>query len=262
MHRARHPESSLHVPVTSWTRLHFAWSVLWIAILTAVFTIGYLGTRIVRRSTEHFAWWARHWGRSMMRMMGIRVSATGLQHLEHGTPYVFVANHQNGLDIPVVADCLPVAFGFVAKAELERVPFLGAALRYSPSVFVDRTDGRRTLESMQSAGREIRSGSSVLVFPEGARSYDGRLGPFQKGAFLLAVEAGVPVVPITIVDGPAVFDESRRVSRPGVIRVVIGKPIPLAGLSRRNIPDLMDQVFRVIAEPLPEAWRNPQTGLP
>jgi len=247
---------------SAWTRLHFAWSVLWIVLLTVVFAVGYLVTRLGRRTTGHFTWWARHWGRSMMRMMGIRVRATGTEGLDPTAPYVFVANHQNGLDIPVVADCLPVAFGFVAKAELERVPFLGAALRYSPSVFVDRTDGRRTLESMRSAGQEIRSGSSVLVFPEGARSYDGRMGPFQKGAFLLAVEAGVPLVPVTIVNGPEVFNEKRRVSRPGVIRVVIGEPIPLTGRTRRDIPDLMDRVARAIGAPLPETWRNPTPGLP
>lgn len=259
-----HPtdESGLQVPITPWTRLHFAWSVAWVAILTALFAVGYLVTRLARPTAAHFAWWSRHWGRSMMRMMGIRVETSGLHHIEPGTPYVFVANHQNGLDIPVVADCLPVPFGFVAKAELERVPFLGAALRYSPSVFVDRTDGRRTLESMRSAGEEIRSGSSVLVFPEGARSYDGRMGPFQKGAFLLAVEAGVPMVPLTIVDGPGVFNEKRRVSRPGVIHVVVGEAIALEGVSRRDIPSLMERTARAIAEPLPEDWRNPRTGLP
>lgn len=262
MQSDRIEDSPLRIQPSVRTRLHFVWSVVWIGILTAVFAIGYLLTRIARRTKGDFNWWARHWSRSMMRMMGIRVSVTGIHYLEPDTPYVFIANHQNGLDIPVVADCLPFVFGFVAKAELERVPFLGPALRHSPSVFVDRSDGRRTLDSMRSAGREIRSGSSVLVFPEGARSYDGHLGPFQKGAFLLAVEAGVPMVPITIVDGPAVFDESRRVSRPGTIHVVVGEPIPLDGLTRKDIPALMERAERVIEGPLPAEWRNQGRGLP
>jgi len=198
----------------------------------------------------------------MMRMMGIRVRAEGLAHLDGTAPCVLVANHQNGLDIPVVADCLPVPFGFVAKAELERVPFLGAALRYSPSVFVTRSDPRRSLESMRRAAARIRAGSSVLVFPEGARSYDGQMSAFQKGAFQLAVESGVPIVPVTILDGPAVFNEKRRVSRPGVIHVVVHAPIPLEGLTRRDVPELMERVYAIVTAPLPPAWRIPRTEAP
>jgi 1-acyl-sn-glycerol-3-phosphate acyltransferase len=161
------------------------------------------------------------------------------------------------MDIPIVAAVLPIVFGFVAKAELETAPFLGRALRHSPSVFVTKSDPRRSLESIRRAGEQIRAGSSVLVFPEGQRSYTGHLGPFMKGAFLLAVESGVPIVPVTLVDAAAVFDETRWVSRPGTVHCVIGNPIPLENTTRRDIPALMVQAREAIASELPEAWRNP-----
>lgn len=240
-----------------WTRLHFAWSVVWIGICTVVCAIGYLVNHLFHRSPHVFSWWAAAWGRSMFLFTGIRVVVEGVDQIARDTPVVFLANHQNGLDIPVVAAVLPVSFGFVAKAELENVPFLGWVLSNSPSVFVDRADPRRSLESIQRAGAQIRDGSSVLIFPEGQRSYDGRLGPFMKGAFLLAVESGVPLVPVTIVDGVSVFNEQRRMSRPGVVRVVVGEPIPLRGVTRRDIPRLMDRSREAIGKHLPESWRNP-----
>jgi 1-acyl-sn-glycerol-3-phosphate acyltransferase len=177
-------------------------------------------------------------------------------------PCVLLANHQNGMDIPAVAAVLPIDFGFVAKAGLENSPLLGPALRNSPSVFVDRRDPRRSLESLKRAAGQVRDGNSVLVFPEGKRSYSGHLGTFMKGAFVLAVEAGVPLVPISIVDSAARYDESRWASRPGVIHLVVGKPIPLSGMTRKDIPDLMRQAREAIAAELPEEWRNPPTRPP
>ncbi|NNE69914.1 MAG: 1-acyl-sn-glycerol-3-phosphate acyltransferase [Rhodothermales bacterium] len=242
---------------TLWTRLHFLWSAFWALVVTTVCTTGYLVAQVVRPGTETFSWWAGAWGRGMFFFAGIRLKLVDRRTETLSGACVLVANHQNGLDIPLVAAVLPMAFGFVAKAELEHAPLLGAALRHSPSVFVDKGDPRRSLASIKRAGEQIRSGSSVLIFPEGQRSYSGHLGAFMRGGFLLALESGVPLVPVTIVDAAAVFDESRWVSRPGVVHCVISDSIPLEGLNRRDIPDLMRRAHTAIAEELPEAWRNP-----
>lgn len=250
------------VPVNGRTRVFFGWSLFWITISTVLCSVGYLASRVFDRSTRNFAWWTAAWARMMFFFMGVRVVCEGGDRIDPSGPVVLAANHQNGLDIPLVSLALPIAFGFVAKAELARVPFLGAAIRFSPSVFVDPTEPRRTLESMRRAGAEIRSGSSVLVFPEGARSYDGKLAEFRRGAFQLALEAGVPIVPVTIVDAVCVFDERAKVARPGTIRVVVHEPVSLDGMTRRQLPEIMDRVRTAMAGPLPAAWRNPSEDLP
>lgn len=250
------------VPVNVLTRLFFGWSLVWIGVSTAICASGYLLCRLVSREPALFSWWTRAWGRLMFFFMGLRISCEGFERIDRSAPCVLAANHQNGLDIPLVALALPMTFSFVAKAELEHAPFLGAALKASPSVFVDPRDPRRSIESLRKAGREIREGTSVLVFPEGARSYDGRMTAFRKGAFQLAFEAQVPMIPVTIVDAVAVFNEKKRAARPGRIRVVVGEPVGLAGLDRRSLPGVMETVRDRVAGPLPPSWRNPPEPVP
>jgi 1-acyl-sn-glycerol-3-phosphate acyltransferase len=239
------------------TRLHFLWSAFWAVLLTAICAAGYLITHLIRPTTAHFKWWSGAWGRAMFFFMGIRLKLFSEGELGQGRPCVLLANHQNSFDIPAVAALLPIAFGFVAKAELEGVPFLGTTLKHSPSVFVDRRDPRRSLESIRAAARQIREGSSVLIFPEGKRTYDEGLAPFMKGAFVLAVEAGVPLVPVTVVDSAALLDERNWISRGGTIHVVVGTPISLESMTRREIPTIMAQSREAIARHLPPEWRNP-----
>ncbi|GIV62236.1 1-acyl-sn-glycerol-3-phosphate acyltransferase [Rhodocaloribacter litoris] len=235
------------------TRLFALWALLWSAAMTVIFAVGFLVSNVFRRRAETFRWWARWWGRAILLGLGVRLRVEKRGRLDPDRPYVFAANHQNALDIPILAAALEHAFGFVAKAELEKVPFLGAAIKHSPSVFVDRSDPRRSLESIRRAGRRIRDGNSVLIFPEGERSYSGQMGRFKKGAFVLAVEAGVPLVPVTIRNGFTVLDERRRVARPGLVHVVVGEPIPLEDRTRRDIPGLMDELYARIARELPAA---------
>ncbi len=244
------------VPVNLFTRSFYVFALLWGGLCTAFCATGYLVSRRFRPTPDVFAWWARAWGRSMFGVLGVRVVCEGFERVDPARPCVFAANHQNALDIPVAAIALRRPFGYVAKAELETAPFLGAALRSSPSVFVDSRDARRSVESLRRAGRTIREGTSVLVFPEGARSYDGRLGPFRRGAFQLALEAGVNLVPVTIVDAVSVFNETRWAARPGVIRVVVGEPVALDGVDRRRLSEILSLVRERVAAPLPAEWRG------
>ncbi|GMQ81444.1 MAG: lysophospholipid acyltransferase family protein [Rhodothermia bacterium] len=210
--------------------------------MTVVSASGYLLSRFVVRHARIFRWWSIFWARSMFWGTGIRIEQRQRAHLDCDASYVFASNHQILLDIPLTALTISCPFGFVAKSDLVRIPFLGPALRNSPSVFVDPSNPRKSYESIKTAGEHIRSGTSVIIFPEGARTYQKELIPFQRGAFLLALEAGVPIVPVTILDAYRLFNEKTRLARPGIVRVVIGKPIPLAGLSRSDLPELMDRV--------------------
>jgi len=228
--------------VTWGTRLWYAWVILWTGIMTVPCAIGQILSHLIRPQATTFQWWARRWSRGIFKGAGVRVVVHQEASFPADQPYVILSNHQNSYDIPALAAVLPVPFGFVAKTELQRIPFLGTAVRFSPSVFLDRSDRRKSMESMKVAAERIRSGSSVLVYPEGGRSFQPALRPFKRGAFYLAIEAGVPLLPVTVIDAYRLLDERSYTARPGTLNVVIGKPIPVAGLNRRDIPALMEAV--------------------
>ena len=141
----------------------------------------------------------------------------------------------------------------MAKAELRRVPFLGSVLKRTACLFVDRSDARRAVQSIRVAAERIREGNSVLVFCEGARSFSRDLLPFHRGAFVLAVEAGVPLIPVTIIDNYRLLDERRAVGRVGTVRMVVGEPIAMENRTRGDVSALMDEVRDVMQAELDRA---------
>lgn len=219
---------------------------LWFGLMTVLSTLVVAPSQILahRRepSARTFSRWARRWGRWALRPSGVRLEVEDHAHLAPGQPCIFVANHQNALDILALSAAVPYPYGFVAKAELERTPLLGAAIRHSACVFVDKRDPRTAVKSVQEAGERIRGGNSVLIFAEGERSYSGGLLPFQRGAFFLAVEAGVPIVPVSLLGAYRLLDERRYLFRPGTVRIVLHPPIPMEGVTRRDLPEITTRV--------------------
>lgn len=228
---------------------------IWFAVMAVLITIPLSLCQVIAHqfdpTAQNFKRWSGAWGRLMLGVLGIRVHLEQRERLDPHAPYVFVSNHQNLLDILALAGWLPYPFGFVAKVELRHVPFLGFAIRNSASVFIDRSDPRKSLESLQKAGEKIRRGNSVLVYAEGTRSHGPALLPFKKGAFALALEAGVPIVPITIVDSYRLMDERNKTMRPGTIQIVIGTPLATDGMRRRDIPNVMEEIRSRIESELP-----------
>lgn len=220
-------------------RLHFLWFAVVAALWTIPISVFQLVTHQFQPTARNFKRTARAWGRVILTLSGLRVRVRDRSRIDSDRPCVFVSNHQNLLDILALSAALPYPFGFVAKAELARVPFLGLAIRNSASVFIDRSDPRSAVSSLREAGERIRGGNSVLMFVEGTRSRGPELQPLKKGAFAVAVEAGVPMVPVTIIDAYKRMDEARRLLRGGTIHIDIGEPISLEGMTRRDIPDLM-----------------------
>lgn len=228
------------------SRLLFAWFVLWATFLTIPLSLCLVVAHQFAPTARSTKRWYGRWGRAVLWGLGMRAEVAEAAVLAPDRPYVFAANHQNALDILVLAAALPYPFGFVAKAELARVPFLGFAIRHSASLYIDRSTHRRSVESLRAAAARIREGNSVLLFPEGARSYAPGLLPFKRGAFVLALEAGVPVVPVTIRDAYRRMDERRWAARSGPIHLVVGEPVPTQGLRRKDAADLGEEVRRRI----------------
>jgi 1-acyl-sn-glycerol-3-phosphate acyltransferase len=221
------------------TRVHFFWMMGWVAIAAIPIGIAQVIGHHFAPTSRHFKFWAGLWSRFGLLMGGIRVRTEDLSTLSRGQTCVFASNHQSLLDIFVLSAGIPYPMAFVAKAELREWPIIGPALKRSPSVFVDRSTARRAVATIAEAADSIRGGNSMVVFPEGERTYSGETARFMKGAFRLAIQAQVPLVPVAIVNAYAVFNERIKASRPGVVDIVIGEPIPTDGKTTRDVAEMM-----------------------
>lgn len=229
-------------PTSLGTRLWFGWFCFVATVWAVPMTCALVIDSLFERNAKKFKRWSGLWADVVLALAGVRVRVCEKEPLDSEQPYVFAVNHQNMLDIFILAGKLPHPFGFVAKEEVRRMPVIGIAMRHAPSVFVDRSNPRAAVASMKIAGQQIREGNSVLIFPEGHRAYAPTLLPLKKGAFMLALEAGVPIVPVTIVDSYRLMDERAFIARPGTITLIVGHPISLEGRRRKDIPNIMAEV--------------------
>jgi len=165
------------------------------------------------------------WSRLLLAANGVRVMAEGLEHVDPDGSYVFVANHTSIVDIWALLVALPNSFRYVAKRELSRVPVFGRAMSSAGNIFIDRGNLVASFSSYDAAAAMLSDGRSAMVFAEGTRSLDGRLLPFKKGPFVLAIRAGVPLVPICIRGAFERTPKGVLSVRPGEVVVRVGEPI-------------------------------------
>ncbi len=178
--------------------------------------------------------------RAGLAMAGVRVDVVGLEHLDPGGTYLFTPNHQSLIDVPVLWTYLGRNIGYLAKKELFRNPVLRYGLPVIGVVPVDRRNTAAAVRSARLAAQNLRRGKSYVVYPEGTRSPDGRLLPFKKGAFIMAMDAGVPVVPVTVSGGTAVMPKGGVRIYPSMIRITVHEPIPAGAYSRETLADLIN----------------------
>lgn len=165
------------------------------------------------------------WGWLITTWSGVSVRVEGLERLDRSKPYIFVANHQSQFDIFVLDGFLDIDFRWLAKKELFRLPFFGWAMLLAGSIPVDRSHGRKALKSLDEAAKRIAAGASVVIFPEGTRSPDGRLQPFKAGAMQLAIKSGVELVPMAISGTHEVLPKGKILARPGKVVIRLGTPV-------------------------------------
>ena len=173
----------------------------------------------------------KFWSRAVLSLAGVRVRVTGGDRVDWSQPVVVVANHQSWFDVFAMAAWLPGKGRFVAKQELGRIPIFGRAWKACGHISLDRSDRSRAIASLRSVAQRVREEKlAVILFPEGTRSPDGRMQPFKKGAFVLALDTGVPVVPIGISGSRAVMPKGSFRIRSGEIELRIGDPLSVEGL--------------------------------
>lgn len=200
------------------------------------------------RISKPLTWrFAKVQSRNLIRLCGVRVRVRGVEHLTGG-PYVFTPNHQSHFDIAALLGYLPGSNRFAAKREMFAEPVLGMVLRTMGMIPVDRDDPSASIERLK---RLKLDGSSVIIFPEGTRSPDGTLLPFKKGAFVAAIELGVPVVPVVCKGTTVIMPKGKYLSiLPGEADLVVLEPIPTAGLGYDDRDALMETVRARIADEL------------
>ena len=228
---------------------HFWRTVLYLIPAVSLYTI-VLGTisllsSVCDRSGDFGHKCARAWARLILKTTGVRVHVRGLERLDASRSYVFAANHQSIYDIPIIFAAVPYQLRIVAKDSLGRIPFLGWHLRRTGHLLVDRArPGAGVVKKM---ARLVGEHHSLIVFPEGTRSVDGTVGRFKGGSFVLAREAGVPIVPISISGSRHVMQKGRLMVRPGEVTVTVHEPIETAAVTRDAVRELADRTREVVA---------------
>jgi 1-acyl-sn-glycerol-3-phosphate acyltransferase len=198
---------------------------------------------------------AQMWARLILLTTGVHVTAKGIEGLDPKQSYVFASNHQSIYDIPIVFATLPLQLRIIAKASLGRFPFLGWHLQRSGHLLVDRQNpGAGVLKKM---ARLVGGSRSLIVFPEGTRSADGAVGRFKGGMFLLAIEAGLPVVPVSIARSRFVMLKGRLMTCPGDVTITVHAPIPTEGVTREQAREFAERVRAIVRTGVDEPRQLP-----
>jgi len=234
----------VRLPPFHWWRTVF-YLIPAIGLYTIVLGTLSIAASLVERRGRFAHGCARLWSRLILRTTGVGVRAAGVDRLDPGSSYVLASNHQSIYDIPIVFDSIPLQLRIVAKASLGRFPFLGWHLSRTGHLLVRRENpGASVFKRM--AGL-VSDGASLIVFPEGTRSRDGRIARFKGGPFLIAIEAGLPLVPVTVAHSRHVMLKGRLMTCPGTVDLIVHEPIPTAGLTRDDARALAERVRSVVA---------------
>jgi 1-acyl-sn-glycerol-3-phosphate acyltransferase len=189
-----------------------------------------------------------------VRLTGVRVETVGLDQLDAAGTYIFMSNHVSNLDPPILIPLIPRRTSVMVKKELFTYPILGRAMRMGSLVPVDRGNRDAGIEAVKAAKEVIGQGLNMTIYVEGKRSFDGKLLPFKKGPFYLAMECGVPVVPVTIAGTLYTMPKKRFAIRPGMVKVIFHDPIEPKDFGSREC--LMEKVRTAIDSGLPEQYQE------
>ena len=200
---------------------------------------------------------AQFWSRLVLRAAGVKVIVHRAAPLDPTRPYVFMSNHVSASDIWSLFVAIPFPVRFIAKKQLAKLPFVGWAMRIGRFIFIDRQNASAARRSIDEAARRISEGASVMIFPEGTRSRDGKLGPFKKGGFHLAVDSRVDIVPVGIRGTREVMPKGAALIRSGEIIVEMGAPIPTVGVTDAERLALIDRVRDIVLTLTGEAASAP-----
>ena len=208
------------------------WSIVSILLATIVVLLTFQQQWAVKMAN-----WL--WSPGVLWMAGVKLKVSGLENIDKSKTYIFVANHQSFIDIPVLFRAIPVNLHFVAKKEIKKMPFIGWFMTLTGMIFIDRSNRQNAYDSLKKAGEMIKGGKNVLTYPEGTRSKNGRVGLFKKGSFTIAMENNIEVIPIAIKNAENIWATGTTKLHPGTIEVIVGK-----GFKHETNENLLDFTTR------------------
>lgn len=224
---------------------------LFLTLLISLITLFW--TLVLRRDAASVQGLASWWARTISSFCGVTVSVAGTENLDPDKPYIFAANHQSQFDIFALQGFLGVDFRWLAKKELFKVPIWGPAMRRAGYIPVDRSHGRQALKSLDEAAQKIAAGTSVIIFPEGTRSKDGKLHEFKAGAMVLAIKSGVDIVPVAIKGTYEILPKGKLLMDAGEVSIQVGNPLETKSYTTRDkhalAQILHDDVARLLNTP-------------
>jgi 1-acyl-sn-glycerol-3-phosphate acyltransferase len=224
-------------------RFLFCWSWFVAGALLLLFAPPVLLIGSLFRRQDWIYWWANWGARTWLRLTGVKVNVTAREQLDPNQPYVFVANHWSYLDAAPLFAYTGRRMGMIGKKELLKVPILGYGMGFVNVIAIDRSNRERAVASIQEATRRLRLGISFGVCPEGTRARPGEMLPFKKGAFHMAAQAGVPIVPIALKNSDMLMGKGTGEAWPGTIEMVFLRPIETSWV--KNDEDLSKLVRQV-----------------
>lgn len=228
---------------------------LWVVLSTLILGILAIILSFFCRTGNSVHRIARIWGRGILLVSRVRVSVKGLSQINPSRSYIYMSNHQSNFDIPVLLAHLPVQFRWLAKAELFKIPIFSRAMRGAGYVRIDRFNRESAIQSIKEAAAKMKDGVSVMIFPEGTRSHDGSIRPFKKGGFVMAVDTGVPIVPVILQGTLPIMDKNSWRINAGEVSLQIEKPIDTTGYTRETKDELIETVRSVICRGFEEGER-------
>ncbi len=217
------------------------WILLWAMLATLVLFIPMTLAAILSRTGNLAFSISKIWAHVMIRASCVRARIRNREKIARGQSYIIISNHQSHYDILALVTTLGIQFRWVIKRELLKIPLFGYALYAARNIFIDRSDPRKAMDSIRNGLDRLPPGAGVMFFAEGTRSPDGGIGEFKKGGFVMAMERGLPLLPVAVKGSRKILPKGALTVRPGLIEVVVGDPIPSAGYSPEQLDALIQK---------------------
>ncbi len=235
-------------------KIYLKFKAVWTAVTTVIYSLVVIPPLIaiapLSKTGRVSFYFGKLWSWLIIKTNRVKLQVEGMENLIKDKSYVFISNHSSNLDPPIVALSVKHVVRFVAKKSLLKVPLFGTGSKLAKMIYIDRTDMHGAVDTLNKNIKDLKNGISACFFAEGTRSFDGRLKEFKKGGVALALKAGLPIVPVTIVDSHKLFPKKSLAIKPGRLRVIIDKPIEILHYTEADRDELTKKVRDVIEQNL------------